>query len=64
MKTKRKIMPAGTAVKMVNCLEAENYAGRAWTTKSDPWRLESGTWVVLLEGYRSCFSVDCLEAVK
>ncbi|MDR2020657.1 MAG: hypothetical protein LBQ14_07845 [Treponema sp.] len=53
-----------TNVKMVNCLEAETYAGKIWTTASEPWQLGSKEWVVMLEGYKSCFAVNCLETVK
>jgi hypothetical protein len=59
-----KTTPIGTKVRMVNCLEAENHAGKIWTTSSEPWQLGSKEWVVLLDGYRGGFSIKCLEAVK
>ena len=55
--------PIGTKVKMVNCLEAEKYEGHIWTIKSEPWKLSSGQWLVLLEGFRGGFAVSCLEKV-
>jgi hypothetical protein len=58
-----KTTPVGTIVKMVNWLEAEKYDGRVWTTKSKPWCIGGGSWIVLLEGYSGGFSVKCLEAV-
>jgi hypothetical protein len=57
-------LPPGTKVKMVHCLEAEEYPGRVWTTESKPFRIGSGAWIVLLEGYRYGFYVRCLEAVE
>jgi hypothetical protein len=48
---------------MVNCLEAENYAGKVWITASKPWQLESREWVVMLEGYKGAFALKCLEKV-
>jgi hypothetical protein len=53
--------PVGTKVKMVNCLEAEKYTGKIWTTESYPWQLGSGQWVVLIKGHRGVFSIECLE---
>jgi hypothetical protein len=47
-----KTTPAGTEVRMVNCLEAESHADKIWITASEPWELGSKTWVVMLEGYR------------
>jgi hypothetical protein len=48
---------------MVNCLEAEKYAGKVWITASEPWRLDSRVWVVMLEGYKGAFALKCLEKV-
>jgi hypothetical protein len=48
---------------MANCPEAEKYAGKVWITASKPWQLESGEWVVMLEGYKGAFSLKCLEKV-
>jgi hypothetical protein len=59
-----KTTPIGTKVRMVNCLEAENYAEKIWITASEPWQLGSKEWVVLLDGYRGGFSIKCLEVVK
>jgi hypothetical protein len=56
-----KATPAGTKVRMVNCLEAEKYAGKTWVTASEPWQLASKECLVLLEGYRGGFSIKCLE---
>jgi hypothetical protein len=55
--------PVGTKVKIVNCLEAEKYAGKIWVTESEPWCIGGGTWIVLLKGYGSGFSVKCLEVI-
>jgi hypothetical protein len=49
---------------MVNCLEAEKYGDKIYITKSEPWQLASKKWLVLLEGYRGGFSIECLEIVK
>jgi hypothetical protein len=48
---------------MVNCLEAENFKGRIWTTISEPWKIGKKEWVVLLDGYRGGFAVNYLEVV-
>jgi hypothetical protein len=54
-------IPVGTKVRMVNCLEAENPEYQHdWVTKSEPWKA-SGSWLVLLEGFRGGFSLDKLE---
>jgi hypothetical protein len=55
---------AGTKVRMVNCLEAENPKYRHdWVTASEPWKA-SGSWIVLLEGFCGGFSIDKLELVN
>jgi len=56
-------MKIGTKVRMVNCLEAENYKDRVWVIASEPWQV-GGNWVVLLEGYKGGFAVKFLEEVK
>ena len=57
-------LPIGTKVKMVNCLEAEKYEGRVWITASEQWKIPSGgKRLVLLEGFRGGFSVECLQKV-
>jgi hypothetical protein len=48
---------------MVDCPEAEKYAGRVWTTINKPWLLRSGAWVVMLKNYASCFYLGFLEVV-
>jgi len=57
-------MKAGMKVVMVNCLEAEKYKDRVWITKSEPWQISDGTWVVLLEGYSGGFAVKFLAPIK
>ena len=57
-------MKIGTKVKMVNCAEAEKYKDRVWTTRSEPWQIGSGEWLVLLEGKSGGFDVECLEEVS
>ena len=54
----------GTKVKMNNCLEAEKYKYRVWTTISEPWQLGDGEWLVALDGFRGGFAVRCLEFVE
>lgn len=56
-------MRIGTKVRMVNCAEAETYAGRFWETRSEPWYV-SGTMVVALKGKAGGFAVGCLEVVE
>jgi len=56
-------MKIGTKVKMKNCLEAEKYKDRIWETRSEPWEIAHGVWLVLLNGYSGGFSVKCLEVV-
>jgi hypothetical protein len=56
-------MKVGTKVKMINCLEAENYKDRVWVTRSEPWFLGK-EWVVLLEGKSGWFAVKFLKEVK
>lgn len=56
-------MKIGTKVIMKNCAEVEKYAGRIWTTRSEPWDC-CGTEVVLLEGKAGGFATDCLEIVE
>jgi len=53
-------MPVGTKCVMVNCAEAELHKGKVWETRSEPWQLGHGAWVVLLEGYCGGFLVDKL----
>ena len=55
-------MKIGTRVRMVNCYEAEKYAGIVWVTRSESWDV-CGKEVVLLEGYGGGFAVACLEVV-
>lgn len=55
-------MKKGIKVKMVNCSEAEKYAGKIWTTRSDVW-ICCGTAVISLEGKSGGFSISCLEEV-
>jgi len=57
-------MKIGTKVVMINCVEAEIYKGKIWTTRSDPWQLGHGAWVVLLEGKTGGFLVKCLAVVN
>lgn len=62
--------PAGTPVRIVNCVEAElpKYAGKTFRTRSDPWRLPGrkshpGELVVKIEGLAGGFACRCLEIV-
>lgn len=57
-------MKIGTSVKMVNCFEAEKYGDKVWTTRTEPWQLGDGTWVVALEGKGGGFAVDKLAVVN
>ena len=57
-------MPIGTRVRIVNSLEAESRRGTVWITRSAPWELYKGKWVVLLKGYSGGFSLDCLEIAE
>ena len=57
-------LPVGSRVVMRDCLEAEIHNGKIWVTRSEPWRLGHGAWVVLLEGFRGGFLVDRLEMQK
>jgi hypothetical protein len=65
MKISINSLPIGSKVKMVDCFEAETHAGRIWTTGCEPWQLGTekrpGKWLVLLDGFRGGFSVECLE---
>ncbi len=56
-------MTIGTKVRMVNCLEAERYKDKIWTTRSEPWML-CGSKVVLLEGKSGGFATEFLEIVE
>jgi hypothetical protein len=57
-------IPVGTKVRMVNCLESENPKYQHdWVTASEPWEA-SGSWLVLLEGFRGGFSVEKLKIVE
>lgn len=56
-------MPVGTKVRMVNCIEAERYKDKIWTTRSEPWML-CGSEVVLLEGKSGGFATEFLEIVE
>jgi hypothetical protein len=54
-------IPVGTKVRMVNCLEAKDPKYQHdWVTASEPW-MASGSWLVLLEGFRGGFSLDKLD---
>lgn len=53
-------MKIGTKVRMVNCLEAEDYKDKIWETRSEPWNL-CGTMVVALKGKSGGFDMTCLE---
>ena len=58
------VMPIGTKVRMVDCLEAEDPKNQHdWVTASEPWNL-CGTWVVLLEGFRGGFDIKKLELAE
>jgi hypothetical protein len=58
------VIPVGTKVRMINCLEAENPKYQHdWITASAPWEA-SGNWIVLLEGFRGGFNVEKLELVE
>lgn len=52
----------GDSVKMVNCFEAEKYAGQVFTVTTEPYQI-SCTWCVGLEGRRGGFDIACLEKV-
>ena len=56
-------MEIGTKVVMVDCLEAETYAGKVWTVVSKPWEC-CGSILVRLEGYCGGFDVTNLEEVE
>ncbi len=56
-------MKIGTRVKMVNCVEAQKYAGKIWITRSEPWKLGHGEEVVLLEGKSGGFATRCLAEI-
>jgi hypothetical protein len=58
-------IPIGTKVRMVNCLEAENPKNQhVWITRSEPWQLGHGAWVVSLEGKAGGFDVTKLELAE
>ena len=57
-------MKHGDRVTMINCREAETYAGRIWTVRSEPWALGRGEVVVKLEGKSGGFAVRCLQIVE
>lgn len=67
MSRPRKIKPSGLKpgdkVKMVRCLEAENYPDKVWITRSEPWDL-CGSEVILLEGFRGGFATEFLQKVS
>ncbi|KNY24819.1 hypothetical protein [Pseudobacteroides cellulosolvens] len=50
----------GDQVVMHTCLEAEKYKNKIWTVRTDPWKLEGHTEVVMLEGYSGCFATEFL----
>lgn len=56
-------MKIGTKVIMKNCAEAEKYAGKVWTTRSETWEC-CGSEVVLLEGKSGGFAIKHLEIVE
>ncbi len=56
-------MKIETKVVMVNCYEARKNPDKVWVT-SEPWKLEHGQEVVLLEGKTGGLSVDCLKIVE
>lgn len=53
----------GDKVKMVNCLEAESYPDKIWTTRSEPWIMSGHTEMIMLEGFRGGFCTEMLERV-
>lgn len=53
----------GDKVKMINCLEADEYKDKVWVVRSEPFEM-CGSKVILLEGKRGGFDTDCLELVK
>jgi len=57
-------IPAGTKVKMENCPEAETYTGRVWITRSKPWKLACGEWLVSLEDFCGGFALKYLRVVS
>ncbi|GHU67361.1 hypothetical protein FACS189447_09480 [Spirochaetia bacterium] len=55
-------IPIGTKVRMVNCLEAENPDNQhTWETRSEPWQIASGEWLVSLKEKSGGFCLDNLE---
>jgi|WetSurMetagenome_2_1015567.scaffolds.fasta_scaffold1809900_2 hypothetical protein len=53
----------GDRVFMVDCYEAEKYAGRAWTVESEPWEC-CGSEIVLLEGKSGGFDTSRLKKLE
>jgi len=58
------MLKPGDKVVMVNCLEAEEYAGQVWTVASEPWELGHGEEVIKLEGKAGGFATRCLRKVE
>lgn len=58
-----KLSEIGKSVKMVDCYEAGKYPDKIWKTRSEPWELWDGNWVVLLEGKSGSFAIEYLEVV-
>ena len=56
--------PVGTAVKMIDCAEADDNQGRIWKTRSEAWLLGGHTPVVMLEGKTGCFDANRLQKVS
>lgn len=63
MKRKAQKFHVGDMVKMVNCLEADHYAGVVWGVASEPWEV-CGSTVVKLKNYRGGFDVTKLKRVE
>ena len=50
-------------VVMVNCYEAEKYAGVLWEVESKPWKV-CGIEVVKLKGKSGGFATSCLKKIE
>jgi hypothetical protein len=59
-KPKKSGLHSGENVVIVNCYEAEKYAGKVWVTRSEPWEV-CGSEVILLEGKSGGFNTSCLK---
>lgn len=57
-------LTSGEKVVKHTCREASNpkYAGKVWTTRSEPWDL-CGSEVILLEGFSGGFATEYLKRV-